>query len=70
MKSRASQNWCQTHNNGLIIIYQFKTTFQGLYPQYTEKTTDLLQVTDKLSHIILYLVMGGIRTHNVGGESH
>jgi len=75
------KNW-----NGLILIglwwlTPLSTTFhlyrEGQFywwrkPQYPEKTVDLSQVTDKLSHSVVSSTpcMSGVRTHNFSGDMH
>ena len=60
--------WCLTP---LSLIFQWRCSFiGGGHQMKRKKNTDLLHVTDKLSHYAIHITLIENRTHNVSGDRH
>ena len=65
--------WCITLLSTIFQLKRSGTIYWWTTPEYPEKSIDLVQVTDKLFHIKLYIVqlaISWIRTHNFSSDMH
>ena len=62
--------WCLAPLSTIFQLYRGSQFYWWRKQEYMEKTTDLSQVRQTLSHNVVHLALIEIRTHNISSDMH